>query len=208
VLYEIIDEFCKPSNFGEVDMIGAGRPSRALFTICILLLAVFVTASRSDTLVMPRELVDFARANGCSPIDDFFERPGMINPPYVYGWISGAAEDSAVFWCKKAGKSDKPYNLMFTVRDTATRTLKVPAPKQLSGCPAIIEYWNGPAGLSVETRSKLELRQFHRVTDPRPQSGGPTEVVANARVIVNDNGDGLTELFYCFRGQWLINLMD
>jgi hypothetical protein len=37
-------------------------------------------------------------------------------------------------------------------------------PKQPAGCPAIIEYWNGPAGLSIETRHNLELRYFHKVT--------------------------------------------
>src|SRR5947207_9312945 len=100
------------------------------FAICILLLALSARVSSADTLVMPRELVDFAHANGCAPIDSFFERPGMVNPPYVYGWLSGDQENSAVFWCKKAEKNEKPYILMFKARD----------PKQLAGCPTIVEW--------------------------------------------------------------------
>jgi hypothetical protein len=156
---------------------------------------------------MPRELVDFAHANGCKTIDKFFERPGMVNPPYVYGWLLGSDEDSAVFWCKKTEKTDKPYNLMLTVRDLKSHELKVPDQKQLAGCPAAIEYWNAPAGLSIETRRSLELRYFHNVTDPRPRPGGLTDVVANARVIV-DYYDGLRSTFYCYRGQWLVNIQD
>ena len=189
-------------------MIATGRRCCAAFGTCFLFLTVFTPASWTDALVMPRELVDFALANGCTPIDNFFEQPDMINPPYVYGWVPGAAADSAVFWCKKGQKSDKPYNLMFAVRDPTSRILKAPSPKQLMGCPAIIEYWNGPAGLSVERRRNLELRYFHPVTDPRPRPGGTTGVVANARVIVNDNGDGLTQIFFCYRGQWLIELLE
>jgi hypothetical protein len=74
---------------------------------------------------MPRELVDFAHANGCTPINDIFERPGMVNPPFVYAWLPGNPADSAAFWCKKTEKSAKPYKLLFKVYD----------PKQMAGCP-------------------------------------------------------------------------
>jgi hypothetical protein len=96
-------------------MLSFAQRTSATFTLCILLLTLFARVSWADTLVMPRELVDFAHANGCTPIDNFFERPGMVNPPYVYGWLSGDQEKSAVFWCKRAEKNDKPYILMFNV---------------------------------------------------------------------------------------------
>jgi hypothetical protein len=139
---------------------------------------------------MPRELVDFARSNGCAQIDDFYERPGMVHPVYVYGWLPGGDEDSAVFWCKKMEKSEKPYNLIFKVRD----------PKQLGGCPAIIE-WKYPRGLTIETRRNLALRDFRYVT--APERAGPTTIVATARVIVNEY-DGAEDVFFCYRGQWLV----
>jgi len=188
-------------------MIASGRRNIARFAVCILFLTEFAPVSWPETLVMPRELADFARANGCTPIDKFFDRPGMVNPPYVYGWLPGSDEDSAVFWCKKTEKTDKPYNLMFTVRDLKSHELRPPDPEQLAGCPALIEYWNAPGGLSFETRRNLELRHFHNVTDPRPRPGGPTNVVANARVIV-DSYDGVGTTFYCYAGQWLVNIQD
>lgn len=147
--------------------------------------------SSADTLVMPRELVDFARANGCAPIDDFFDRPGMINPPYVYGWLPGDPENSAVFWCKKTEKDGKPYILMFKPADS----------KQLRGCPAVIEWGDPPGGLSIETRARLALVKFRYVNAPK--RNGPSSVVTRARVLVNYY-DGLSDVFYCYRGKWLV----
>jgi hypothetical protein len=182
-------------------MIAAGRQKYDIFTIGILFLSLFAHVSWSDTLVMPRELVEFARTNGCAPINDFFERPGMINPPFLYGAVPGAA-DSAVFWCKRIGESDRPYKLIFAVRSQGGLTL--PDPKQLGGCPAIIDWWNSPAGLSIETQRNLELRYFGYVDTPK--QAGPTIVVAKARTILSDNGDGLVSTFYCFRGRWLVDI--
>jgi hypothetical protein len=77
-------------------------------------------------------------------------------------------------------------------------------PKQLSGCPPVIEYWNGPAGLSIDTHSNLELRYFRYIDMPKEVA--PTIVVAKARTIVSDNGDGLVSTFYCYRGRWLVRM--
>jgi hypothetical protein len=188
-------------------MVTIGRKTLTAFAMCSLLSLVIAPASWPQNLIMPRTLVDIAHANGCNPIDNFFNEqdPNLINPPYVLGWVR-EAEYSAVFWCKKQEQSDKPYKLIFAASDPSTREFKVAEPKQLEGCPATIEYWNFPSGLSIETR-EIELRYFHNVTDTKPQPGGPTNVISNARVIVSNNGDGLTEIFYCHRGQWFISLL-
>jgi hypothetical protein len=150
------------------------------------------TALQADTLVMPRELVDFAHANGCAPIDDFYERPGMVSPPYPYGWLAGDPESSAVFWCKKLEKSDRPYLLL----------IKATNANDLSGCPPKIDYWNGPAGLSIETRKRFSLSDFAYVAEPR--RAGPAVVIPLAKVIV-DYYDGLSSTFYCYKGQWFVD---
>ncbi len=155
----------------------------------------FASASRAETLVMPRELIDFARAGGCVPIDNFYDRPGMVNPPYVYGWLAGDPENSVAFWCKKLEKSDKPYLLV----------IKAANAKDLFGCPAKIEWGNAPAGLSVETRKSLSLRDFHYLTEPT--RAGPAAVIPTAKVIVNYY-DGLSDEFYCYKGQWLVASKD
>jgi hypothetical protein len=161
----------------------------------IVLLALISTmllaTSWAEVLVMPRELVEYSRTQGCAAIEDFYERPGMVNPPYAYGWAPGDPENSAVFWCKKETKNDKSYVLMFKARD----------PKQLAGCPAAIEWQNPPAGLSIETRPRLPLTAFRHVT--APEKSGPPLVVRNARVVVNYY-DGLTDVLYCHKGQWLV----
>jgi hypothetical protein len=194
--------------FVEKEMITIRRRTLAVFTTCSLLSLVFAPASWPNN-VMPQTLIDVAHANGCNPIDDFFDErnPNIMNPPYVLGWVRGARY-SAVFWCKRTEKSDKPYKLIFAATDTPYPELKLADPKQLAGCPSVIEYWNGPAGLRIETQRNLQLRYFHPVTDTRPKPGGPTGVLASARVLVSDNGDGLEAIFLCYGGQWLIRLLD
>jgi hypothetical protein len=156
-----------------------------------LALTFAASVSVADTLVMPRELVDFARSQGCTPIDEFYERPAMINPPYVYGFASGDAENSAALWCRKLEKSDEPYLLL----------LKVAREELLGGCPPRIEYWNYPKGLSVQTMTSLNLSEFRVAVDPKHH--GPRIVVPTAKVIVSEY-DGLEEVFLCYRGAWLI----
>jgi hypothetical protein len=163
--------------------------------VCLLLATQTVSVPRAATLVMPQELVEFAHTKGCIPIDNFYDRPGMLNPPYVYGWLSGDPEDSAAFWCQKAEKSEKPYELV----------LKVTDPKKMAGCPAIIEYWNYPRGLSVEVHRTLSLANFRYVNEPK--RAGPAIVVTRANVIVNSY-DGVGDDFYCYQAQWLMRSFD
>lgn len=181
--------------FVEKEMITIGRRTLAVFAACSLLSLVFAPASWPNN-VMPQALVGVAHANGCNPIDDFFDErdPNVMNAPYVLGWIP-EARYSAVFWCKKTEKSDKPYKLIFAAGEEPYE-LKLADPKQLAGCPSIIEYWNRPSGLRIETQSNLQLRDFHAVTDTRPKPGGPSGVLASARVLVSDNGDGLEAFFF------------
>lgn len=168
----------------------ASRENWILLGAFFAISAALASAPRAETLVMPRDLIDFTHASGCAPIDNFYDRPGMVNPPYVYGWLAGDPENSAAFWCKKLEKSDKPYLLV----------IKAANARGLLGCPAKIEWWNAPAGLSVETRQSLALKDFHYLTEPtRP---GPAAVIPTAKVIVNYY-DGLSDIFYCYRGQWL-----
>lgn len=110
--------------------------------ISLLLVSAMGKPPASPALVMPQELVGFARASGCEPINDFFDRPGMIDPPYVYGWLAGDKERSAVFWCQRPDDRAHPYRLMFRPAD----------PGQL-GCPATIEWRNPPGGLSIDKRT-------------------------------------------------------
>jgi len=171
------------------------RWSAAAIAFALVTIMPAVGAASGESLIMPRELVDYARSHGCAPVEDFYERAGMVNPPYVYGFAGGEPEDSAALWCRKTEKSDKPYLLL----------LKVSDPKRLGGCPARIEWWNYPKGLAVETRSGLKLSDFHFATEPKRP--GPTTTISNARVIVGEY-DGVEEIFVCHQGAWLFMLRD
>jgi hypothetical protein len=167
----------------------------AVIVLAVATIAVFAGTVSADPLVMPRELVDYAHSQGCAPVEDFYERPGMVNPAYVYGFAGGEPEDSAVLWCRKAEKSDKPFALLFKVSD----------PKKLGGCPARIEWWNYPKGLSIETRTALKLSDFHLTAEPK--QAGPMTTIPSARVIVSEY-DGVEEVFLCHRGAWLFMMRD
>ena len=167
----------------------------AIFALSLISISTAFGTASADTLVMPRELVDYARSQGCAPIEDFYERLGMVNPPYVYGFAGGEPEDSAALWCHKTEKSDKPYLLL----------LKVSDPKKLAGCPARIEWWNYPKGLSIETRPSLKLSDFHFVAEPK--RAGPMTTISNVRVIVGEY-DGVEDVFVCHQGAWLFMLRD
>lgn len=172
--------------------LGAMRWPRCVLLVFSILLAPYSlqSQSRERPLIMPRDLIDFAIRNGCASIDNFFDRPGMMDPPFVYGWADGDRENSAALWCQN--QDSKTYLLMFKVRD----------PKLMSGCATTVEWPNPPAGLSVAVRPSLSLGGFRDAADPKlPRPSGD---VTNARVIVNYY-DGLTDVFYCYRGRWLVS---
>jgi len=163
-----------------------------IYLVSSLVPASMAEGSSAATLVMPRDLVEFARSNRCAPLDDFFDRPGMVNPPYACGLLPGDEEDSAVLWCKKLEASDKPYLLLIKVSNTTA----------LLGCPARLDWWNPPGGLSIETRARISLGNFRYLGDPRRSAAGS---VARGRVIVSSY-DGATEAFYCHKGEWLVEM--
>lgn len=147
-------------------------------------------AGAADAPIMPRELIEMATRSSCVAVANFFERDGMIGPPFVYGVLLGETEDSAAFWCKKKVPDEQPYLLV----------VKANNPRTLCGCPATIEWRNFPGGLSVEIRSEIRLDEFHYVSNP--ERSGPMKQVTNARLIVSYY-DGLSEVFYCHDGAWM-----
>jgi hypothetical protein len=177
---------------------GIDTPFRERFLLCALSALVSLAGASqvfAETLVMPRELIDYAKARDCTSISEFFERPGSINPPYVYGILAGDEEESAAFWCKKSKPGEKPYLLL----------IKASNPKALADCPDHVEWRDVPGGLSVERHVRINLGEFRYVAD-RSRSI-PSEVVQNATVLRNSY-DGLTDRFVCHKGQWLVASTD
>src|SRR2546426_12544006 len=70
--------------------------------IVLLTLVICHTPAVSEpSVTMPEELSAYAMSKGCEEVRDFFKRPGMVNPPYVYGFLEGRREESAVLWCER-----------------------------------------------------------------------------------------------------------
>lgn len=141
---------------------------------------------------MPDELSAYATKNGCQQVADFFKRPGMVNPPYVYGYFSGLAEDSAALWCQTGQGDDRKFMLLIMMKKRDPEFAK---------CPAKIESRNYPGGLSIYRNKQTTLDDFVYLADPKRR--GPKNIKLSANGILSEY-DGVEELFYCHKGEWLV----
>ena len=110
----------------------------------ILTAWVSATPAQAGAKIMPRELVEFAERNDCRQIQDFFERPGMVKPPYVYGFGPGPEDASAAFWCERLKGGERRPVLMFLIKNGSGSIAK---------CPREIEWINPPPVSVVQTTS-------------------------------------------------------
>ncbi len=165
---------------------------------CRILRSVFLASlcvspwstALGEIYVMPREFVQYAATHGCIQIDEFFDKSGAINPPYLYGYLQGDREDSGVLWCKKKVADDKPYLLLIFLRESSGLSLT---------CPKQIEWWNPPGGLSLHKERVLTLNSFKKISDMH--HSGPKNQRLEHNVIVSSY-DGVSVVFYCHKGDW------
>ncbi len=148
--------------------------------------------AETQTYIMPEELIEIANSLNCEQVIDFYnERPGMIEPPFAYGVLSGDRENSAVFWCKS--KNDQRfYKLVFVSKKTF---------RDKWDYEIIIETKNYPNGLSIVKNSKISLDNFRYIADP--EKHGPDGVLPTSSVILSYY-DGVAKYFYNYSGHWLI----
>ncbi len=143
--------------------------------------------------LMPEDLLIFAGRNGCKQVDDFFKnRPGMLNPPYVYGYLSGSNENSAVFWCQVSKKDKRTFFLVILAKEVIPK---------FSACPTKIEWHNYPGGLSIYKDKQTTLDGFVELADPNRRAPSGVKLMNNA---ILSHYDGVEALFYCYRGKWLV----
>ncbi len=170
----------------------ANFATRLLLSLVISLLSLQV--AQAQTLLIPEELHEFAKKNGCSPIEDFYERPGMLGPPYVYGYLPGPQKESAVLWCQRGEKDERTFFLLFMFENTQ---------HELARCPNKIEWKNSyPGGLSVYKDQETDLEEF--VYHNPPHQRGPKRRMTNNAI--QNRYDGLGILFYCYQGEWLYRI--
>jgi len=160
----------------------------------LILLFIFITPvlAESPTYVMPKELIDIANSLNCEQVTDFYNnRPGMIEPPFAYGALSGERENSAVFWCRSKNAPNS-YKLVLVSRKNFREKWKH---------EIIFETKNYPDGLSILEGLKISLDNFQYTADPKKR--GPNNVLPSSKVILSYY-DGVAEYFYNYNGHWLI----
>lgn len=163
-------------------------------TAIILILLAFcsVVYAESTVKIMPDELLKIAAKCNCEQVDDFYNRPGMIGPPYVYGFLQGEQENSAVFWCREKNTT-KRYLLVLASRKSFFDdwTYEI-----------IIKTENPPRGLSIFKNCKISLDKFSYIS--RPKKRGPKDILPSSNVILSTY-DGVSEYYYNHEGSWLIS---
>ena len=165
---------------------------RLLLSLVVGLL--FLQVAQAQTLLIPEELHEFAKENGCSPIEEFYERPGNFGQhPYVYGYLPGPKEESAALWCQGLEEDEGKVFLLFMFENTQ---------HELAKCPHKIEwkYSSPPLGLSVYKNQETDLGEF--VYHANRQRKGPEDKMTNNAILNGDSGGSV--LFYCYEGEWLV----
>ncbi|TLY39217.1 MAG: hypothetical protein E6K58_13705 [Nitrospirae bacterium] len=163
----------------------------------LFLVLATITPVGSEMGIMPGELAEIAKNENCAQLSDFYEsKHGMINPPYVYGYLPGPKEKSAVFWCRNLTPGRPLYVLVFVFKQME---------HELTKCPDRIEWENPPGGLSIYTDRRTTLDGFTYIDNPnRPV---PPKVHLKYNGVLSEN-DGFEELFYCYKGKWIVKQLD
>jgi len=166
-----------------------------IYVVVLAVAVLHVTETAADPkYMMPRELVEHAREIGCAQIEDFFDTRGMIGPPYVYGYVPGRPEDSAVFWCEKTQGGKRQFFL--AIRGKADGVL---------GCPRLIPFPVYPGGLDIYREPTESLEQFTYLDAPKVKGPRGERTIHNA---IRTSSRGLETSFYCHEGRWLMRSRD
>jgi hypothetical protein len=154
-----------------------------------------LSSALAGPLVMPEELVQYAHKLDCDQVEDFFQGRSMINPPYAYGYLSGDRRDSAVFWCQKTIGDQRQFYLIIMLQDGG---------HELAKCPRRIKWRNYPGGLEIFQDPRMSLDRFHYMDDSNRKVPQGVKATHNA---IRSAAGGTQEIFYCYRGEWLVRML-
>lgn len=149
------------------------------------------TAVAGQTLVVPSDVYELIKAEGCEQVSDFFaERPAVENPPYVVRHADGVKREAAT-WCTRDIAKEphkRSYTLLLRFDDKE---------HPLSKCPAKIEGMRFIGGLSfIKVSEPAEWYVFHDTGKPIA-SKGKVESVAVSSIY-----DGTGDYFICVGNRW------
>ena len=170
------------------------RLIQRLEIVLLTLVICHMPLAAEPSVTMPEELSAYAVSKGCEEVRDFFTRPGVVNPPYVYGYLEGQREGSAVLWCQRREGEGRRFRLLVLARG-----------KTESRCPLMLEWRSYPGGLSIFNDRRTTLDGFVYVADPKRRPPPNVRLTENA---ILSEYDGIQNLFYCYRGEWVIRRID
>ncbi len=183
-----------------------------LLRLVILLLIASICPAYGGSLTLPQELAEAAKQADCTPIDNFFDRPAMIAPPYLYGYRPGKGmaapvtrEQSAVFWCQQQRQGATLYQLVFLHKDHSGHGFSVTRSARQLPCATPLKWGKSrgapPGGLTVATTTGEPLNRFVYAT--QTDRKGPDQQVTSHPPL-QSRYDGVGWDFYCHQGDWLV----
>ncbi len=159
--------------------------------------AIKASADSSQGQVVPTDLREYALAQKCAPVDDFYDgRPGDVLPPYVYAKDLNGPEAAAALWCREEKSGKSRHTLLFR---------KGRGSVGQGTCPSRIPRQGHIGGLSLIHKSDLKLNMF-RFVDTPSLSGPPSEPLKG--LALKSEYDGVGSIFYCHQGKWLVYRFD
>ena len=160
---------------------------------------------------LPDELLQIAKELGCGPVPGFYDRPGMVDPPYLYGWLPRDKEETAAFWCHRDDEN-KPYLLVFVEglgsgqEGSVTSTLAwsdYPGGLSLFDIENVVG-WYDSEGARLTNSERLPLSEFYYVDTRKP---GPKGRTTEYRPL-QESYDGIITLYYRDGDRWLFVSFD
>lgn len=160
--------------------------------LLIMLVLTMRAAVAADVHVVPIEIRDYFKANGCSEVLDYYSESRVIDKPYLYGAISLAGgvksnnDYSFIAWCKSLGGNfDNQYVLVGRL-DGAVWP---------GGCKFPIGGFDYPGGIGI-ARKKISLGAFTDFSYRKVRGGSIVGAV------ISSERDGLVYEVFCHRGTW------
>lgn len=150
--------------------------------------------------VVPVDIREGAKKNGCEQIFDYYDEWRMIDKPYVYGvkgMITGKRTQrdfTYLAWCQKPQNFDNP-NRYVLIADLGITQWP-------GGCKFPITGFEIPGGLRIKNLNNASLALYSS------RSGVKAVGAKFSGPVIESDRDGLGYEIVCHEGNWLIHTFD
>ena len=135
------------------------------------------------------EILEYMQEYSCVDVPGFYNRPGQIDPSFVYGYAN-SKRDNVIFWCQADG-SKRTYKLILHSRAN-------------NACAGVIfTTGNYPGGLSMSSVLNKTMSGYDAVSDRTE-----LEETKFTGDVLNSFYDGVGETFICIEGKWYYKSWD